>query len=196
MRRKSSKQLFSVLMAATMVMSGISIPVNASQVDDAVVRSVLTKTEATASESREINFNEGWKFHYGDVENAEKKDFDDSDLAKWGNLKLPHDFSITQEPSNSNEAESGFMPGGTGWYRKNFTLPSDYAGKSIVLNFDGSYNHTYVYVNGTKVGENHYGYNDFAFDISKHLICDGKTENVIGTSDTIQSLVFWIWYLS
>ena len=44
MRRKSSKQLFSVLMAATMVMSGISIPVNASQVDDAVVRSVLTKT--------------------------------------------------------------------------------------------------------------------------------------------------------
>ena len=174
MRRKSSKQLFSVLMAATMVMSGISIPVNASQVDDAVVRSVLTKTEATASESREINFNEGWKFHYGDVENAEKKDFDDSDLAKWGNLKLPHDFSITQEPSNSNEAESGFMPGGTGWYRKNFTLPSDYAGKSIVLNFDGSYNHTYVYV-----GENHYGYNDFAFDISKHLICDGKTENVI-----------------
>ncbi len=40
MRRKSSKQLFSVLMAATMVMSGISIPVNASQVDDAVVRSV------------------------------------------------------------------------------------------------------------------------------------------------------------
>ena len=45
------------------------------------------------------------------------------------------------------------MPGGTGWYRKNFTLPSDYAGKSIVLNFDGSYNHTYVYVNGTKVGE-------------------------------------------
>ena len=179
MRRKSSTQLFSVLMAATMVMSGISIPVNASQVDDAVVRSVLTKTEAEASESREINFNEGWKFHYGDVENAEKKDFDDSDLAKWGNLKLPHDFSITQEPSNSNEAESGFMPGGTGWYRKNFTLPSDYEGKSIVLNFDGSYNHTYVYVNGTKVGENHYGYNDFAFDISKHLICDGKTENVI-----------------
>ena len=99
MRRKSSKQLFSVLMAATMVMSGISIPVNASQVDDAVVRSVLTKTEAEASESREINFNEGWKFHYGDVENAEKKDFDDSDLAKWGNLKLPHDFSITQDPS-------------------------------------------------------------------------------------------------
>ena len=71
MRRKSCKQLFSVLMAATMVMSGISIPVNASQVDDSVVRSVLTETEAEASESREIIINEGWKCHYGVVENAE-----------------------------------------------------------------------------------------------------------------------------
>ena len=30
-----------------------------------------------------------------------------------------------------------------------------------------------------KLEKIHYGYNDFAFDISKHLICDGKTENVI-----------------
>ena len=110
---------------------------------------------------------------------AEAKDYDDSKADEWGDLNLPHDFSIAQKPSNSNEAESGFMPGGTGWYRKSFTLPSDYAGKSVVLNFDGSYNHTYVYVNGTKVGENHYGYNDFAFDISKYLTCDGTTENVI-----------------
>ena len=179
MRRKSSKQLFSVLMATAMVMSGISVPVMASPVDDAMVQSALAEAGVETSESREINFNKGWKFHFGDVTGAEAKDYDDSKADEWGDLNLPHDFSITQEPSNSNEAESGFMPGGTGWYRKSFTLPSDYAGKSVVLNFDGSYNHTYVYVNGTKVGENHYGYNDFAFDISKYLTCDGTTENVI-----------------
>lgn len=179
MRRKSSKQLFSVLMATAMVMSGISVPVMASPVDDAMVQSALAEAGVETSESREINFNKGWKFHFGDVTGAEAKDYDDSKADEWGDLNLPHDFSITQKPSNSNEAESGFMPGGTGWYRKSFTLPSDYAGKSVVLNFDGSYNHTYVYVNGTKVGENHYGYNDFAFDISKYLTCDGTTENVI-----------------
>ena len=179
MRRKSSKQLFSVLMATAMVMSGISVPVMASPVDDAMVQSALAEAGVETSESREINFNKGWKFHFGDVTGAETKDYDDSKADEWGDLNLPHDFSITQEPSNSNEAESGFMPGGTGWYRKSFTLPSDYAGKSVVLNFDGSYNHTYVYVTGTKVGENHYGYNDFAFDISKYLTCDGTTENVI-----------------
>lgn len=179
MRRKSSKQLFSVLMATAMVMSGISVPVMASPVDDAMVQSALAEAGVETSESREINFNKGWKFHFGDVTGAETKDYDDSKADEWGDLNLPHDFSIAQKPSNSNEAESGFMPGGTGWYRKSFTLPSDYAGKSVVLNFDGSYNHTYVYVNGTKVGENHYGYNDFAFDISKYLTCDGTTENVI-----------------
>ena len=30
-----------------------------------------------------------------------------------------------------------------------------------------------------KSRRNHYGYNDFAFDISKYLTCDGTTENVI-----------------
>lgn len=179
MKRKRNKQWFSMLMATAMVMSSISVPVMAAPVDDAMVQSALAEAGVETSEGREINFNKGWKFHFGDVTGAEAKNYDDSKADEWGDLNLPHDFSITQEPSNSNEAESGFMPGGTGWYRKSFTLPSDYAGKSVVLNFDGSYNHTYVYVNGTKVGENHYGYNDFAFDISDYLTCDGKTENVI-----------------
>ena len=179
MKRKRNKQWFSMLMATAMVMSSISVPVMAAPVDDAMVQSALAEAGVETSEGREINFNKGWKFHFGDVTGAEAKNYDDSKADEWGDLNLPHDFSITQEPSNSNEAESGFMPGGTGWYRKSFTLPSDYAGKSVVLNFDGSYNHTYVYVNGTKVGENHYGYNDFAFDISKYLTCDGTTENVI-----------------
>ena len=179
MKRKRNKQWFSMLMATAMVMSSISVPVMAAPVDDAMVQAALAEAGVEASEGREINFNNGWKFHFGDETGAEAKNYDDSKADEWGDLNLPHDFSITQEPSNSNEAESGFMPGGTGWYRKSFTLPSDYAGKSVVLNFDGSYNHTYVYVNGTKVGENHYGYNDFAFDISDYLTCDGKTENVI-----------------
>ena len=179
MKRKRNKQWFSMLMATAMVMSSISVPVMAAPVDDAMVQSALAEAGVETSEGREINFNKGWKFHFGDVTGAEAKNYDDSKADEWGDLNLPHDFSIAQEPSNSNEAESGFMPGGTGWYRKRFTLPSDYAGKSVVLNFDGSYNHTYVYVNGTKVGENHYGYNDFAFDISEYLTCDGTTENVI-----------------
>ena len=55
MKRKSSKQLFSVLMATAMVMSGISVPVMASPVDDAMVQSALAEAGVETSESREIN---------------------------------------------------------------------------------------------------------------------------------------------
>lgn len=49
----------------------------------------------------------------------------------------------------------------------------------MTLNFDGVYNHAYVYVDGTKIGENFYGYNDFSLDITDYVTCDGETENVI-----------------
>lgn len=49
----------------------------------------------------------------------------------------------------------------------------------MTQNFDGVYNHAYVYVDGTKIGENFYGYNDFSLDITDYVTCDGETENVI-----------------
>lgn len=49
----------------------------------------------------------------------------------------------------------------------------------MTLNFDGVYNQAYVYVDGTKIGENFYGYNDFSLDITDYVTCDGETENVI-----------------
>ena len=125
---------------------------------------------------RENNFNEGWKFHLGDIASASTPGFNDSG---WDSVTLPHDFSISQPFTTSGEAESGFLPGGTGWYRKTFTMPASAAGKTVLLQFDGVYSDAYVYVNGTFVGENHYGYTPFAFDISDHLTCDGVTDNVI-----------------
>ena len=125
---------------------------------------------------RENNFNEGWKFYLGDSTSASNPSSNDSD---WDSVTLPHDFSISQSFTTSGEAESGFLPGGTGWYRKTFTMPASAAEKTVLLQFDGVYSDAYVYVNGTFVGENHYGYTPFAFDISDNLTCDGVTDNVI-----------------
>ena len=125
---------------------------------------------------RENNFNEGWKFYLGDSTSASNPSSNDSD---WDSVTLPHDFSISQSFTTSGEAESGFLPGGTGWYRKTFTMPASAAGKTVLLQFDGVYSDAYVYVNGTFVGQNHYGYTPFAFDISAYLKCDGVADNVI-----------------
>lgn len=137
---------------------------------------VTIEVGADSYSERENDFNKGWKFYLGTSSTAQNQNFDDS---SWDDMDLPHDFSIIQSFTTSGEAESGFLPGGTGWYRKSFTLDSDLEGKNFMLNFDGVYMHTYVYVNGTYVGEHHYGYTNFAFDITEYLDVDGATENVI-----------------
>lgn len=123
-----------------------------------------------------VLFNSGWKFHLGDVSTAYQTAYNDS---SWDSVTLPHDFSISQDFTTSGEAESGFLPGGTGWYRKTFVLPKGDEGCDILLNFDGVYSDSYIYVNGTYIGENHYGYNNFAFDITDYVVCDGATENLV-----------------
>lgn len=124
----------------------------------------------------DIPFNEGWKFYMGESESAKRSDFND---ASWQSLSLPHDFSIEQEFTVEGEAQSGFLPGGTGWYRKTFLMPEACKDKTILLSFDGVYKDSYVYVNGILVGENHYGYMPFSFDITAFLVCDGVTENTV-----------------
>lgn len=121
-------------------------------------------------------FNENWKFHRGDINDAQNKDYNDS---TWETVNLPHDYSIDQDFTTSGEAESGFLPGGVGWYRKTFVVPKKYQEKQLMIEFDGAYMNAEVYLNGTKLGEHPYGYTAFAFDLTEGLICDGETENVL-----------------
>lgn len=140
--------------------------------------------------NRMMNLNLDWKFYLGNSDTAQNKNFDDS---SWSDITIPHDFSIFQNFTSSGEAESGFLPGGTGWYRKTFVLPEDTDNKSIILDFDGVYSDAYVYVNGTYVGEHHYGYSNFAFDVSDLLICDNSTENVIAVK-AVNNIPTSRWY--
>lgn len=125
---------------------------------------------------RSTLFNQNWKFFKGDPAGASETNFNDS---SWRVLNLPHDWSIEDDFTVEGEAESGFLLGGTGWYRKHFVVPEKFNGKDFTLNFDGVYMNAEVYVNGKKLGSHNYGYTAFAFDITDELICDGITENVI-----------------
>ena len=170
-----TRRLLALAMAIVMVIS--MFPAYAFAAENTLVGAPeQVKLGADAAAQRVNDFNMGWKFYLGDNSAASKQNFDDS---AWDNVNLPHDFSITQHFTSSGEAESGFLPGGTGWYRKSFTVGEQAAGKTFLLNFDGVYSDAYVYVNGTFVGEHHYGYTSFAFDISELLICDGATQNVV-----------------
>ena len=127
-----------------------------------------------AGTARTENFNDNWKFYLGDASGAENPAFNDS---TWEQVNLPHDYSIEQEYSKSMEAESGYLPGGTGWYRKNFTLDESTAGKEIRIDFGGVYMNSTVWVNGHEVGTHPYGYTPFSFDITDYV--NVGEENVI-----------------
>ena len=127
-----------------------------------------------AGTTRSENFNDNWKFYLGDTSGAENPGFDDSG---WAQVNLPHDYSIEQEYSQSMEAESGYLPGGTGWYRKSFTLDESAAGKQVRIDFGGVYMNSTVWVNGNLAGTHPYGYTPFSFDITEYVDFGG--ENVI-----------------
>ena len=189
MKQQRNRRLLALVLAMVMVLTMLPIRTNAAGITiSGALETVLANRNDAAL--RENDFNKNWKFFLGDNSSASNTNFDDS---SWVNVNVPHDFSITQHFTTSGEAESGFLPGGTGWYRKHFVLSSDAADKTFLLNFDGVYMHAYVYVNGSFVGEHHYGYTSFAFDITEHLVCDGTTENVVAVK-AVNNLPSSRWY--
>ncbi|MGN1191872.1 MAG: glycoside hydrolase family 2 TIM barrel-domain containing protein [Dorea sp.] len=190
MKKRFVKRLLSFAVIGALALTSISLPVQAEEGDTIAGEPETVLLTGSIQDTREADFNEGWKFYLGTSSNAQNSNFDDS---SWKSVTLPHDFSISQSYTTSGEAESGFLPGGTGWYRKTFTLPESYAGKRLVINFDGVYSDAYVYVNGTQVGENHYGYTSFAIDITDKVTCDGSTENVIAVK-AVNNIPSSRWY--
>lgn len=189
MKTRFVRKVLSGVLAGALLFTGIPFSVQAEN-GETIHGSIETVKVISNELSRENDFNKDWKFYLGDNNSASNQSFDDS---SWDDVDLPHDFSIIQAYTSSGEAESGFLPGGIGWYRKSFAMPASAKGKNVLLNFDGVYSDAYVYVNGTYVGEHHYGYTSFAFDITEYLTCDGSTENIVAVK-AVNNIPTSRWY--
>ena len=117
--------------------------------------------------------NRNWRFHLGDVPDADFMGYDDSG---WQVVTLPHDWAVEHPFDRAWASGTGYLPGGTAWYRKRFLLPAEAAGKRIRLSFQGVYKHAKVWINSNYLGSHAYGYTSFSYDISEFL---HPEENVI-----------------
>ncbi|MFD7284743.1 AbfB domain-containing protein [Streptomyces sp. NPDC059863] len=63
------------------------------------------------------------------------------------------------------------------WYKRAFTVPADWTGRRVQLNFGASDWGTTVWVNGTQVGAHKGGYDAFSYDITPQL--NGGTNTVV-----------------
>jgi beta-galactosidase len=124
-------------------------------------------------QSREmITLQTGWKFAKGSNEKAAQIKFDDS---KWQSVTIPHDWAIAEPTVVDGDGNTGKLPWkGEGWYRKILDIPASYAGKNIILIFDGIMSHPEVYLNGQLAGRWDYGYNSFYLDVTKLASPGGK----------------------
>src|SRR3954467_14485481 len=95
---------------------------------------------STSGKPRTLSFDQGWQFIKENPSGAENPSFDDS---HWRTLNLPHDWSIEDLPSQYKDsvegpfskasfgkAGTGYMIGGTAWYRKRFTMSKTDQGKT------------------------------------------------------------------
>ncbi len=139
-------------------------------------------------------FDDNWRFLRADSPGAENPEFDDS---SWRLLDLPHDFSVENLPprradSNGQDEvwgtailptrigpfdtqlsaggrDTGWLVGGTAWYRKHFSASALPIDAQLEIVFDGVYMNSDVWLNGNHLGNHPYGYTPFFYDLTSHL---------------------------
>jgi len=111
-------------------------------------------------------FNDGWRFHLGDIKYGGREYMD---ISQWEKVSLPHDWTVLQTASPQYAACTGFLPGGIAWYRKDFTVPSEKKGEKVYIYFEGVYNNSEVFINGKWLGIRPNGYISFMYEMTPYI---------------------------
>lgn len=100
--------------------------------------------------------------------------------APVGPVTLPYDamFFEARDPDCKNGGNTGFYPGGVYRYSKSFTALEEWRERAVVLEFEGVYHRSQVFVNGRLAGERPSGYALFHVAVDDFL--------VFGTENTIE----------
>ncbi|MFR0676711.1 glycoside hydrolase family 2 TIM barrel-domain containing protein [Dysgonomonas mossii] len=151
---------------------------------------VLFSCSSSKKVRENVDFTEGWKFYLGDDSIAYNAQYDD---AKWRILDLPHDWSIEADFSLKNPATpgGGALPGGIGWYRKDFVVDKSDEGKNVYIDFDGIYWNSKVWINGHLLGERPNGYISFRYDLTPYIKVGEKNVIAVRVDNSKQPNSRW-----
>ena len=137
---------------------------------------ILKSVSAGTLVREKLLLNKDWKFTLSDNPEYRNADYVDT---LWRTLNLPHDWSIEGDCKESRGGSGGFFPIGIGWYRKNFVLPETMKNKQVIIQFDGVYMNSDIWINGHFLGHYPYGYSTFQYDLTKFINEDKNTINTV-----------------
>ena len=105
----------------------------------------------------DILFNDGWQFCLTDI----GTELSALPAERWYNVELPHDWLIGDT--------ANLYKTGEGWYKRKLAVTAEQLDGHVMLNFDGVYFNSTLFVNGGEVGTWTYGYSAFEYDITEFL---------------------------
>ena len=108
------------------------------------------------------NFNAGWRFHLGDVTDAELTDFNDE---TWEVVSTPHSVQLMPAEASGCRNYQGIA-----WYRKHFRLPKECEGRDVTLHFEAIMGKQTIYVNGKEVKDHEGGYLPITIPLSASTV--------------------------
>ena len=90
-------------------------------------------------------------------------------------VTLPHDAMLSEPRTEDSVAEGniGWYIGGDYEYEKRFTVPAEWRGRTVLIEFESVMRDAEVYLNGELLGGRPYGYTNFYIDLSDRLSYDG-----------------------
>ena len=148
-------------------------------------------TGAEDASAHKVMLNGSWKFQWAPRPEEGpadfwKADFDDS---AWGTIKVPSNMEIEgygtaiyvnqrypfvkNPPFVMGEPPRDWTTYGernpTGFYRRSFTVPANWSGRQIFIQFQGVASAFYIWVNGEQIGYSEGSRTPAVFDLTDHL---------------------------
>ncbi|MFI3319837.1 MAG: glycoside hydrolase family 2 TIM barrel-domain containing protein [Rikenellaceae bacterium] len=133
-----------------------------------------TALASAASFGQRENFNKDWLFTLSDSNDYGMEIYRPEG---WRTLNLPHDWSVEHPFNKDGNGCVGYLPGGIGWYSKEFKTTKERNEKTFIV-FDGIYNNAQIWINGRVVGTHYYGYSPFVYDLTKYLNPKGQNNRI------------------
>jgi len=140
------------------------LPVTSSAIMETSVAGFI---QLSGSGRQVYNFNPGWRYYKGDIKDAEKTAFNDS---QWEVVSTPHTVELMPAEASGCRNYQGIA-----WYRKHFVVPMEAKGKDVSIHFEAIMGKQNIYLNGKLVKEHLGGYLPITIQLTGQGIQAGDT---------------------
>ena len=162
---------------------------HANFISSSNVEELFTANSFQKSNSKWVkSLNGKWKFHWAKKPANRPKDFykNDFDVSSWDEIEVPANWELQGYgipiyvndrypfPKNPPHIPHDYNPVGS--YKKSFTIPGDWDGKEIFIQFGAVKSAAYFWLNGEFIGYNQDSKTPVEFNLTKYL---QKGENTI-----------------